>query len=136
MDPAWLRKPVEKPAEKLAEKPALSGERIVAPGLFQRKQHPLFRTSSAVVGAKPALDRSRQAWRGRDNFFTESFRGGTRNDPISRVYMPRESSITVQNQTSLVSQRFDENQSHPYVQRASLRSFQKKWYGQDTVLNR
>ena len=104
--------------------------------LFQRKVHPLFRTSAAVVGAKSAGPPSQSTMVGRQNFFTESFRGGTRNDPTSTISMARNTSITVENRTSMISQKFDENARHSSVRRAEQRRFQQTYFGPQTVLNR
>ena len=113
-----------------------SSPAMVLHPLFQRKVHPLFRTSAAVVGAKSAGPPAQSTMVGRQNFFTESFRGGTRNDPTSQVSMARNTSITVDNQTSLISAKFDENARHASVRRADLRRFQRTYFGPQTVMNR
>ena len=108
--------------------------------LQPRRQHPLYRTMAAEVG-KPSTNNGgggggvdRQSM-GRTNYFTEQFRGGTRNDPLSKVFMPFDSTLTVGNRASRFASNFDENQLHATSLGARTRSFQRNHYGGDTIAN-
>ena len=100
-----------------------------------RKQHPLYRTMATEVGKRTTDDVQSQPRVGRTNFFSEQFRGGVRNDPLSKVFMPSDSTLTVGNRGSRFASAFDENGLHVTARTARDREFQRNNYGSDTVAN-